>query len=279
MLDPKDGGPIYQGIVALEAASVAASIEHYLTTSEQIDSRLVLATDGDAHSGDAAAADAERGTRRRRHVAPRGVGRRARRGGAPRRSRRRSVAGGAVSDRRYPDDDGAARALPLRLLERARIQCVAHARPRRDREHSRRAGNGRRDLRILQSELPVGRRRRARAVRARRRRRRTRWRAPVTRRASNSHLVRSLADERLRSRALRRSRSRDDRAARPRLSVRHARHARPAGAAASRICRSCSSRIASRTVRCSVISRARIRTREASRTSNRWRSSTGRTRT
>jgi len=44
MLDPKDGGPIYQGIVALEATSVAALIEHYLTTSEQIDSRLVLAT-------------------------------------------------------------------------------------------------------------------------------------------------------------------------------------------------------------------------------------------
>jgi molecular chaperone Hsp33 len=43
MLDPKDGGPIYRGIVALEAASIAALIEHYLTTSEQIDSRLVLA--------------------------------------------------------------------------------------------------------------------------------------------------------------------------------------------------------------------------------------------
>ena len=43
MLDPKDGGPIYQGIVALEAASIAALIEHYLTASEQIESRLVLA--------------------------------------------------------------------------------------------------------------------------------------------------------------------------------------------------------------------------------------------
>ncbi|MEP7184121.1 MAG: Hsp33 family molecular chaperone HslO [Betaproteobacteria bacterium] len=43
-LDPKDGGPIYQGIVALEAASIATLIEHYLTTSEQIDSRMVLAT-------------------------------------------------------------------------------------------------------------------------------------------------------------------------------------------------------------------------------------------
>lgn len=45
MLDPKDGGPIYQGIVALAATSIASLIEHYLTTSEQIDSRLVVATD------------------------------------------------------------------------------------------------------------------------------------------------------------------------------------------------------------------------------------------
>lgn len=43
-LDPRDGGPLYQGIVGLEAASIAALIEHYLTSSEQIASRLVLAT-------------------------------------------------------------------------------------------------------------------------------------------------------------------------------------------------------------------------------------------
>jgi molecular chaperone Hsp33 len=43
-LDPKDGGPRYQGIVGLEGASIAALIEHYLTSSEQIDSRLFLAT-------------------------------------------------------------------------------------------------------------------------------------------------------------------------------------------------------------------------------------------
>jgi molecular chaperone Hsp33 len=46
MLDPRNGGPIYQGIVALEATSIAALIEHYLTASEQIDSRLALAADG-----------------------------------------------------------------------------------------------------------------------------------------------------------------------------------------------------------------------------------------
>ncbi len=51
MIDPKDGGPICQGTVALEAASIATLIEHYLTTSEQIDSRLALATDGARAAG------------------------------------------------------------------------------------------------------------------------------------------------------------------------------------------------------------------------------------
>ncbi len=42
-LDPKDGGPLYQGVVALVGGSVAALFEHYLAKSEQIDSRLWLA--------------------------------------------------------------------------------------------------------------------------------------------------------------------------------------------------------------------------------------------
>ena len=41
-LDPRDGGPLYQGVVALEGGSVAALLEHYLAQSEQIDSRLWL---------------------------------------------------------------------------------------------------------------------------------------------------------------------------------------------------------------------------------------------
>ena len=45
-LDPKDGGPLYQGIVALEAREIATLIEHYLRTSEQIDSRMSIATEG-----------------------------------------------------------------------------------------------------------------------------------------------------------------------------------------------------------------------------------------
>jgi molecular chaperone Hsp33 len=50
-LDPGDGGPLYQGIVGLEAASVAALIEHYLTRSEQVESRLVLAAQDDRVRG------------------------------------------------------------------------------------------------------------------------------------------------------------------------------------------------------------------------------------
>ena len=42
MLDPRDAGPLYQGIVALDTSSVAATIEHYLSTSEQVASRLAL---------------------------------------------------------------------------------------------------------------------------------------------------------------------------------------------------------------------------------------------
>jgi len=50
-LDPKDGGPIYQGIVTLEATSIATLIEHYLTKSEQIDSALSIATSGERARG------------------------------------------------------------------------------------------------------------------------------------------------------------------------------------------------------------------------------------
>jgi molecular chaperone Hsp33 len=48
-LDPKGAGALYQGIVALETTSVATLIEHYLATSEQLASRMVLvARDGTA---------------------------------------------------------------------------------------------------------------------------------------------------------------------------------------------------------------------------------------
>ena len=45
-LDPKDGSPLYQGVVALEGGSIAELLEHYLAKSEQIQSRLWLRADG-----------------------------------------------------------------------------------------------------------------------------------------------------------------------------------------------------------------------------------------
>jgi molecular chaperone Hsp33 len=48
-LDPKDGGPLYQGVVELAGSSVAELFEHYLAKSEQLESRLWLrAADGRA---------------------------------------------------------------------------------------------------------------------------------------------------------------------------------------------------------------------------------------
>lgn len=50
-LDPRDGGQVYQGIVAVEAGSIATLIEHYLASSEQLESRLWLAADGTRAGG------------------------------------------------------------------------------------------------------------------------------------------------------------------------------------------------------------------------------------
>jgi len=50
-LDPKGAGTLYQGIVALEAGSVAGLIEHYLATSEQLASRLLLAAHDEGVAG------------------------------------------------------------------------------------------------------------------------------------------------------------------------------------------------------------------------------------
>ena len=49
-VDPR-GGPLYQGVVALEAPSIAGLIEHYLVTSEQRASRMALATRDGTCSG------------------------------------------------------------------------------------------------------------------------------------------------------------------------------------------------------------------------------------
>lgn len=50
-IDPKTGGQIYQGIVALEGNRVAQVLEHYMMQSEQLETRLWLAADGDQACG------------------------------------------------------------------------------------------------------------------------------------------------------------------------------------------------------------------------------------
>jgi len=51
-LDPRtDQGQAWQGIVALEGDSVAAMLEHYMQSSEQLDTRLILASDATRASG------------------------------------------------------------------------------------------------------------------------------------------------------------------------------------------------------------------------------------
>lgn len=50
-LDPRDGNQAYQGIVALEGDSVAAILQNYMTRSEQLDTCLWLAADGQHAAG------------------------------------------------------------------------------------------------------------------------------------------------------------------------------------------------------------------------------------
>lgn len=50
-LDPKDGNQAYQGVVALEGGSVAEILQNYMTRSEQLETRLWLAADGEYAAG------------------------------------------------------------------------------------------------------------------------------------------------------------------------------------------------------------------------------------
>ena len=50
-LDPKDGKQVYQGIVELEGKSVAEMLENYMARSEQLETRLWLAADGQCAAG------------------------------------------------------------------------------------------------------------------------------------------------------------------------------------------------------------------------------------
>ncbi len=50
-IEPRKGGERYQGIVGLEGTSVAQAIERYFASSEQLDTRLWLATGGEQAAG------------------------------------------------------------------------------------------------------------------------------------------------------------------------------------------------------------------------------------
>ena len=50
-IDPKKGGQTYQGIVDLEGGSVAAVLENYMQRSEQLDTRIWLASDVNGAAG------------------------------------------------------------------------------------------------------------------------------------------------------------------------------------------------------------------------------------
>ena len=50
-LDPKDGNKAYQGVVALEGGSIAEILQNYMTRSEQLETRLWLAADGQCAAG------------------------------------------------------------------------------------------------------------------------------------------------------------------------------------------------------------------------------------
>jgi molecular chaperone Hsp33 len=50
-LDPKDGNEAYQGIVELEGSSIVEILQNYMTRSEQLETRLWLAADGNSAAG------------------------------------------------------------------------------------------------------------------------------------------------------------------------------------------------------------------------------------
>lgn len=51
MLDPKDGGQTYQGIVPIEGDSISSILENYMLRSEQIDTKIWLSCDGNSAAG------------------------------------------------------------------------------------------------------------------------------------------------------------------------------------------------------------------------------------
>ena len=233
-LDPKGAGTIYQGIVALETASVARLIEHYLEASEQLASRLLLFTDDGSAAGllvqrmpGADAADDATWSRASEHLS------------------RLDPAALLVAEppplrvhALFPHDDVrvfAAKPVkqPLRLFAGTRGERTAHCRARRNRVDPGRARRRGSHVRVLQPEVRLRAARRARAVRRR---------AGV--RAALVH-----DDEHLHTRLLRRRRPRRRRAPHARPPVRDADHADRRTSRSCRTCPCCWSRAASPTAR------------------------------
>ena len=277
-LDPKDGSPLYQGIVALEAASIAALIEHYLD-----DVGADRQPDGAGHgrrarARDPAPAAARRRTRRRSGVAARGrgrwrcstaptcSGRRAPKRCSPRASPR-TTSGCSRRDRRASAATAPTSGSPTRCA------CSAAAEVESILAEQGMVGVTcefcNRSYHFVAADAlalftPPGNRGS------------TRRRTPCAT-SANRRVPGRAAHEPLCPRAFPDRRPDGLRAAGARSSVRDAGDARRAGAAGHAPAVDPCPRSRAATARCSAISRGRTRTRAPRRRGIRWRSSTART--
>ena len=70
---PEDAKQTYQGIVTLEGGDVAGALEHYMATSEQLETRLWLAADAEHAAGMLLQRLPGSGEQRSRCLEPRGT--------------------------------------------------------------------------------------------------------------------------------------------------------------------------------------------------------------
>ena len=165
----------YQGIVALQGDDLAGCLENYFATSEQLPTRLALAADAPAAGGvllQKMPGSPARRVRRGGALAA-GVGRAAASVARPSMRRCCSSAGpsrccSACAARTIVGCFRDAGALRVPLQRRPCRAAAALARPRRDREHHRRAGRGHGDLRVLRAAVSLRCDRRRTAVYRRR---------------------------------------------------------------------------------------------------------------
>src|ERR1700690_494008 len=130
----------YQGIVSLEGANLAACLENYFATSEQLPTSVALSADADRAAGGLGAAAAPGRCARCAAAARRHDG--AGRAAGLHRARCAAVCGGTG-------------ALRVPLQRRPGRDAAACARTGRTAGHHRRAGHGDRDLRVLRPTVPT----------------------------------------------------------------------------------------------------------------------------